>query len=63
VAEEYHRRKRHQDAGRLIWANFLDRPELEEYKDLAKHAKRTGDWNTWRERALEEIRSRIAAAK
>jgi uncharacterized Zn finger protein len=63
LAEEYHRRKRHQEAVQLIWANFFDHPELEEYKELTKHAKRSGGWNTWRERALEEIRSRIAAAK
>jgi len=63
VAEEYHRRRRHQEAVQLIWANFLDHPDLEGYKNLAKHAKRAKNWDAWHERALAEIRSRAGAAR
>jgi len=63
AAEEYHRRGRHADAMSLIWAEFSERPFLETYKTLEKHAKNAGAWSDWRERALAEIRSRIAKAK
>lgn len=62
-AEEYHRRRRHDDAMSLMWAEFSERPFLETYKTLEKHAKKAGAWPEWRERALGEIRLRIAKAK
>jgi uncharacterized Zn finger protein len=63
AAEECHRRRRHDDAMKLIWAAFTERPFLENYKTLERHARKTGAWSQWRERALAEIRSRIANAK
>jgi uncharacterized Zn finger protein len=63
VANEYHRRKRHEDAVGLIWANFLDRPSLETYKELAQQASTAGSWKTWRDQALAEIRMRTAESK
>ena len=63
AAEEYHRRRRHDDAMTLMWAEFSERPFLETYKPLEKHAKKAGAWPEWRERALLEIRVRIAKAK
>ena len=63
AAEEYHRRRRHNDAMNLIWATFSERPYLEEYKTLEKHATKSAAWPEWRERALAEIRVRIAKAK
>ena len=63
IAEEYHRRRRHDDAMKLLWAEFSERPFLESYKTLEKHAKKAGAWPGWRERALAEIRLRIAKAK
>jgi uncharacterized Zn finger protein len=63
AAEEYHRRGRHADAMSLMWAEFSERPFPETYKTLEKHAKKAGAWPEWRERALAEIRTRIAKAK
>src|ERR1017187_2917527 len=63
AAEEYHRRHRHDDAMKLLWAEFSERPFRETYKTLEKHAKKAGTWPKWRERALAEIRVRIAKAK
>ncbi len=63
AAEEYHRRRRHDDAMKLIWAEFSERPFLENYKTLERHAKKAGAWPEWRERALTEIRLRIAKAR
>ena len=62
AAEEYHRRRRHDDAMTLMWAEFSERPFLETYKTLEKHAKKAGT-GQWRGRALGEIRLRIAKAK
>jgi uncharacterized Zn finger protein len=63
AAEEYHRRRRHDDAMKLMWAEFSERPYLESYKTLERHAKKGGAWPGWRERALAEIRLRITKAK
>jgi uncharacterized Zn finger protein len=63
AAEEYHRRGRHQEGMKLMWAEFAERLFLETYKTLKKHAEKAGTWPEWRERALAEIRARIAKAK
>jgi hypothetical protein len=63
AAEEYNRRRHHDDAMKLIWAEFSERPFLESFKTLERHAKKGGVWPDWRERALAEIRLRIAKAK
>ncbi|MCC7496263.1 MAG: hypothetical protein IT160_01720 [Bryobacterales bacterium] len=63
AVEEYHRRKRHADAIKLMWEQFAERPYLEAYRTLQSHASRSGDWPQWRERALSEIRLQIANAK
>ena len=63
AAEEYHRRRRHDDAMKLMWAEFSERLYLESYKTLERHANKAGAWPGWRERALAEIRLRITKAK
>ena len=63
AAEEYHHRRRHDDAMKLMWAEFSERPCLESYKTLERHAKKAGAWPGWRDRALAEIRLRITKAK
>lgn len=63
AANEYHRRKRHDEAMKLMWTAFLARPYMEGYQTLERHAKLANAWPEWRERALAEIRSRIATAK
>ena len=63
LAEEYHRRKRHEEAMALIWAQLTDVPGLELYKKLKSHADRVGQWAGWRERALAFIREHVAKAK
>lgn len=63
LAEEYHRRKRHDEAMALIWAEFTESPGLEQYRNLKAHAERVGQWQPWREKALEYLRKHIAGAK
>ncbi|HXJ91508.1 MAG TPA: SWIM zinc finger family protein [Terriglobia bacterium] len=63
LADEYHHRKRHEEAMQLVWANFSDQHSLGAYQNLAGHAERAGAWQAWRERALAEIRSGIEARK
>jgi uncharacterized Zn finger protein len=63
LAEEYHRRKRHDEAMALIWAQYVVRPDLEMYQKLKHHADRIGQWPAWREKALTALRGAVAAAK
>jgi uncharacterized Zn finger protein len=63
LANEYHKRKRHDDAMQIIWAEFIDSARFEEYKLLKEHAERAGSaevWKRWREKALQLIREGIA---
>jgi uncharacterized Zn finger protein len=61
--DEYHRRKRHDDAMTLAWAEFSERLALEQYKNLKRHADRAKAWATWREKALAAIRQEAAKRK
>ncbi len=63
LAEEYHRRKRHDEAMALAWAEFTDSPGLEQYRNLKAHADRAGGWPSWREKALAHLREAIAQAR
>jgi uncharacterized Zn finger protein len=63
LAKEYHRRKRHDDAMALIWAEFTESPSLEEYRNLKAHAERVGQWEPWREKALEYLHKSTEAEK
>ena len=62
LANEYHRRKRHNEAMALVWAEYTDSPRLHEYQNLKTHAGKIGTWGQWREKALEYLRRQIAAA-
>ena len=62
LAVEYHLRNRHSEAMQLMWANFVERPGLDNYKVLKEHANRTKEWLKWREQALKHIRAIIADA-
>jgi len=63
LAAEYHRRKRHDDAMALVWAEFTGRTDLEQYRNLKNHADRASQWAVWREKALVRIREEIAAVR
>ncbi len=60
LAEEYHRRKRPEDAMALSWAAFAERPSLHEFKQLKAHAKRAQSWPHWRDQAIATVRAKIA---
>ncbi|MBI3015060.1 MAG: hypothetical protein HYY65_08400 [Candidatus Tectomicrobia bacterium] len=63
LAEEYHRRKRHDEAMALIWIDFTAAPGPDLYRKLKSHADRIGQWPDWREKALTHLREEIAKAK
>lgn len=63
LAAEYHRRRRHDEAMALVWADFEAAPQLEEYRNLKSHADKIEQWPLWREKALEVIRKRVHHAK
>jgi uncharacterized Zn finger protein len=60
LADEYHRRKRHDDAIALAWASLSEQPSLQEYQWLKTNADYNRSWPSWREKALSSIRERIA---
>ncbi len=62
LADEYHRRKRHDEAMALVWLNFEERPGLEMFRDLKSHADRARSWPYWRERALASLRAEARKA-
>jgi len=62
LAEEYHRRKRHEEALALIWAEFAEEPCLETYRKLRAHADRIAQGPSWKERALAFLRETLAKA-
>lgn len=59
LADEYHRRKRHDDAMTLIWGQFARNMHLDSYQHLKAHADRARQWPAWREKALAAIRSSL----
>lgn len=63
LAEEYHRRKRHEEAMALVWGEFTEHPTLDQYQNLKSHADRIGEWPAWREKALSDMRGEIAKPK
>ncbi|MGH9906004.1 MAG: tetratricopeptide repeat protein, partial [Pyrinomonadaceae bacterium] len=63
LAQEYHRRCRHDDAIALIRDQFVELPSLSHYQELKTNALKVGpksDWPGWREKALAQVRSVIA---
>ncbi|MGH9838909.1 MAG: tetratricopeptide repeat protein [Blastocatellia bacterium] len=64
LAEEYHRRKRHDEAMALVWAQFIESSfYLENYQKLKLHADRTAEWPKWREQALAFVRGKLTKAQ
>lgn len=63
LADEYHFRKRPDEAMQLIWKIFTEHASLESYGTLKEHAERTQQWPAWREKALEFIRADIQREK
>jgi uncharacterized Zn finger protein len=62
IADEYHRRGRHDEALSLMWEQFTQSPDLEHYRKLHTHAHTDGraHWSHWRERALAHLRAATA---
>jgi tetratricopeptide (TPR) repeat protein len=63
LADEYHRRKRHDEAMQLIWKIFAEHTSLESYQTLKKHADRIHQWAVRRGKALEFVRAEIEGEK
>ncbi len=63
LAEEYHKRKRHDEAMSLMWAEFSERSSLGTYQKLKTHADCIQQWPIWRDKAIGLIRANIAKLK
>lgn len=61
LAEEYLRRKRNDEAMKLIWVQFTERPGLEQYKKLHHFAGKAKCWPAYREQALKLLDQLIAS--
>lgn len=58
LADEYHRRARHDEMMALIWAEFQDRPSVQRYQQLSEYAGKTKQRPIWQEKALQFIRKK-----
>ena len=63
IAEEYHRRKRFDDAYGLYWIQFAERPELSNYIKLLDYARKISRGDTVRDEALACLRKDMDRAK
>lgn len=59
LADRYASLGRHDDAIALAWADFTDQPNRERYRNLEAYAAAGAAWPTWRNRALDHVRSMI----
>lgn len=63
IAEEYHRRHRHDEALALLWKEFELHPRLDTFQTLKSHADRVRPRTVWpakRARALDHLRAQFA---
>jgi uncharacterized Zn finger protein len=63
LADEFHRRGKHEGAMALMWTEFSENPCLETCQLLKRHADRAKQWPSWRDDALTAIRERIEEAR
>lgn len=63
LADEYHRRKRSEDAMNLIWVNFTDYLSFDRYKQLKWHAGKAKQWPQWREKAVKHMATHLTKKK
>ena len=63
LAEEYHSRKRYDDAYRQYWSQFANRPDLQRYIKLLDYAKKIERNREARDEALVFLRSEIQSNK
>jgi uncharacterized Zn finger protein len=59
LADRYQARGRHDAAMALVWAEFVEQPTVQQYRQLEASATRADAWPVWRDRALEHARSSI----
>lgn len=59
LVEAYQDRERHDEAMTLSWDAFAERPSLDSYRQMERHASRAGQWHVWRPKALALVRERV----
>jgi uncharacterized Zn finger protein len=63
LAEEYHSRKRYDDACRQYWTQFADRPDLHHYTKLLDYATKIDRHQPVRDEALAFVRAAIKSRR
>lgn len=56
LADEYHAAGRGEDAVRLAWKVFDERPNFVDYERLRRHAQQAARWDDWHTRAVDRLR-------
>lgn len=56
LADEYYAAGRGDDAVRLVWEAFDERPTLVAYERLRRHARQANAWDDWHVAALDRLR-------
>lgn len=56
IADDRHRRGRHEEAMALVWNAFAANPSEWSYRALRRHAQRAGGWTDWRPKAHAFLR-------
>ncbi|MFG6095008.1 hypothetical protein SPB21_07145 [Leptothoe sp. ISB3NOV94-8A] len=59
----YEQQNRFDDAIKIVWQDFANRPSLQLYQKLKQHADKAHDWSKWRDRALDHIRQNAKTTK
>lgn len=63
LAEEYHKRGRHDEAIELVWKEFIEQPRLEHYQSLCEHSNKNKTWDEWRKKAIQFVECEIQKEK
>ncbi|MGH9844645.1 MAG: SWIM zinc finger family protein [Blastocatellia bacterium] len=62
LAAEYEERNEWREALEVLLALFSAKPSLSDYRKMAECARRIGEWDVWRERALSALRQSASAS-
>lgn len=60
LAEEYHRRERHEEALAVVWSEYTEAPDLGAFQRLKNSADRIKKWDAWRSKALAVLRDSLS---
>jgi uncharacterized Zn finger protein len=63
LAVEYRRRNRPEAAMEVMWEEFAQRPNFDNYRKLKAYTHRLEDWTAWRKKALDHLHEHIGVMR